>query len=349
MNLFILSKNISFRQAYCENADRNFFCYFCIKNNMETCNICQKNFNNLKGLSTHFYTSHNLKNKQYYDSFLLKDGNNLCVVCNKITTFRNLGVGYLKHCSMKCRNLDKNIKKDFWKGKKQSKETIEKRIKNINQIEKEKNKKKTLLEKYGYDNSAKIPSVKLKLSNLLKGRKFTRNENWQNNIIKSKIKNNTLKHSDKTKDKISKSLLKYYENNSITKISINKNHLSGWYKNVFFRSSLELSFLINNPNKIFESCENKKYSIRYKLNDKYKTYYPDYTDGHFIYEIKPSGLVEHNKIKLDAAKNIYGDRFILITEKESPYVTKNIIQHLIKNGEIILISNSEKIFKRYKH
>ena len=124
---------------------------------MEKCKICNKEFEKLKGLSVHFNNSHNLKNKEYYDSFLIKENDGKCIICNSKTTFRNIGVGYLKHCSMNCRDKNKNIKRDFWTGKKQSKKTINERIKNTDQTKKESNRKKTMLEKYGVEIQSRIP------------------------------------------------------------------------------------------------------------------------------------------------------------------------------------------------
>jgi hypothetical protein len=322
---------------------------------MENCKICNKEFEKLKGLSTHFNNSHNLKNREYYDLFLLKENEGFCIICNRKTNFRNIGVGYLKHCSMECRDKNKNIKRDFWTGKKQSEETINKRIKNTDQIKKENNRKKTMLTKYGVEIPSKIPEIKIKLSSYAKNRKFPRNDEWQKKIILSKIKNNTLKHNTETKKKISDSLNKHHKNNLDRDKYLknkSKNHLSGWYNNVFFRSSLELSFLINNSSKNFESCENKKYAVRYIIDDKTKIYYPDYTDGNLIFEIKPLSLINHNnnEIKIKFAKEKYGNKFILITEVESPYVSKDLIKKLIMKGDIVLTNNnSDVIFKRYKY
>jgi len=320
---------------------------------MEKCKICNKEFEKLKGLSVHFNNSHNLKNKEYYDSFLIKENDGKCIICNSKTTFRNIGVGYLKHCSMNCRDKNINIKRDFWTGKKQSKKTINERIKNTDQTKKESNRKKTMLEKYGVEIPSRIPEVRIKLSVSQKNRKFPRDNDWQKKIIESKRKNDTLKHSSLTKKKISEQLINHYKNNLNRNVpKSNKNHLSGWYNNIFFRSSLELSFLINNSDKVFESCENKNFAVEYNVNEKKKIYYPDYTDGNLIFEIKPFSLINHNnnQIKTKFAKEKYGDKFILVTEIESPYVSKDLINNFISKGMIVLANNnSEKIFKRYKH
>jgi hypothetical protein len=322
---------------------------------METCKICNESFKNLKSLSAHFNIKHKLSSKEYYDKYLIKDGDGKCSVCNNETTYRNLGVGYLSNCSTKCRGLNKNIKRDTNKGKKQSKETIEKRIKNTNQIIKEENRKKTMLNKYGFDNPTKISHIKDKMSKSLTGKKQNRTEEWQKNIINSKKKNGTLKHTDETKNKISNSVNTHYLNNldreKYITTSDKTKHLSGWYKGLYFRSSLELSFLINNKDIVFKSCETNKYGIKYEINNKIKIYYPDYTDGEYIYEIKPTNLLNfsNNPIKINTGKKYYGEKYKVITEKESPYVTKELIFNLIENEEVFLTKNAFNILKKYNH
>jgi hypothetical protein len=325
---------------------------------MENCKICNEEFKNLKGLVIHVNFKHGLNGKQYYDEFIKKEGEGECSVCGKETTFRGRKVGYLKTCSIKCSSLDKDYRKkrsDLRKGKKQSEETIEKRIKNTNQEKKELTRKKTMLNKYGVDNPTKLDEIKDKVRVKLSGSKLNRTDEWQKNIIDSKRKNNTLKHNAETKNKISDSLNKFYSENldreKYISTSNNVKHLSGWYNNLYFRSSLELSFLINNSDKTFSTCEIKKYAVKYNHKNKLKTYFPDYTDGNFIYEIKPTSLLGYgvNPIKIEKGKEIFGDNYLVITETESPYVTKQKIIELISSGVVKLTKNSENIFKKYKY
>lgn len=322
---------------------------------METCKICEETFKNLKGLVTHINTKHHFNGKEYYDYYLKKDGEGQCDVCGNETTYRNFGVGYLKNCSIECRNKNKTIKRDYWKGKTQSKETITKRIQNTDQVAKEKNRKQTMLDKYGVDNPCKLDIIKKVLSEKNKGKPLIRTNEWQNNIIESKKNNGTLKHSNETKNKISDSLNKYYSENldreKYITTSNNIKHLSGWYNGLYFRSSLELSFLVNNNEKSFSSCETKKYAVNYSVKDKIKIYYPDYTDGEFIYEIKPTSLLNFsfNPIKINAAKDKFGDFYKVITEEECNYISKDTVKQLIEKGNVVLVKNSEKIFEKYKH
>lgn len=326
---------------------------------MEKCKICNREFKNKKSLSTHVNHKHNINGKQYYDEYLKKDNEGNCVVCGNETTYRGMGVGYLENCSQECRDKNKELRKkrsEVAKGKKQSIEHIQKRIKNTNQIEKEKTRKKTVLKKYGVDNVWKLDSVKKIISEKSKGRKNPRTEEWQNKIIESKRNNGTLKHTKKTKEKIKNTLKKYFKKDTNRSKYIpkntNKRHISGWYNDIFFRSSLELSFLINNSSKELLSCETKEYGITYQYKGKRKIYYPDFTDGEFIYEIKPSTMLKYkdNKDKITVGKEKYGEKFKVITEKESPYVSKEKIFSYISEGIVKLCNHSSIILEeKYKH
>jgi hypothetical protein len=320
---------------------------------MDTCKICDKEFKNLKGLTTHANSKHNLSSREYYDEYVKKYGEGQCLVCGVETTYRGVTVGYLVTCSIECRNNNKNIKRDYWRGKTQSKETITKRIQNTDQIKKEANRKETMLDKYGVDNPAKLEEVKNKISIGNKGKVVERDTEWQNNIIESKRKNGTLKHSDETKSKIGDSLNKYHSLNLDREkyISYSNSHFCGWYNGLHFRSSLELSFLFMNKGVTFISCEKNEYKIIYEKDSKPKTYYPDYTDGDIIYEIKPSTLLEYkdNDLKINKALELYGDKYKVITEKESPYLEKTKILELIEIGVVRVNEKTLSVLKNYKH
>lgn len=322
---------------------------------METCEICKETFNNLKGLTTHINAKHHLNGKEYYDEYLKKEGEGQCSVCDNQTTYRNVRVGYLKNCSLECRNKNKTIKRDHWKGKTQSIETIVKRINNTDQKTKQENWEKSNLLKYGVTNPSMLDFVKTKISVGNKGKVIVRDTEWQNKIIDSKRKNNTLRHSTSTKEKIGDSLNKYYsltlDREKYISKSNNVSHFCGWYNGLYFRSSLELSFLFLHKEKSLISCEKNKYKIIYEKDGKQKVYYPDYTDGEYIYEIKPSTLLEYknNVLKISKGLEIYGDKYKVITEKESPYLEKTKIFELIDSGVVRVNKKSLNILKIYKH
>jgi hypothetical protein len=324
---------------------------------MEICKICNEEFNLLKGLITHVNAKHSLNGREYYDTFLKKEGEGECSVCGNKTTYRNAGDGYLKTCSIECRSLSNEFREKqskAKKGKKQSKKTIDKRVKNTNQKIKQKNWEVSNMLKYGVTNPTKLDSIKVKIGDAHRGIKKPRTDEWQRKIIESKKSNGTLKHSKKTKTKISDGLNKYFfENLDREKYicqSNNVSHLSGWYNGLYFRSSLELSFLVQNQNKSFSSCENDKYKIMYDDNGKQRVYYPDFTDGEVVYEIKPTGLLgtHINKLKIQEGIKIHGDNYKVITEIESPYIKKSLIRDLIDYGEVKLTNRAKKVLEKYK-
>ena len=102
---------------------------------------------------------------------------------------------------------------------------------------------------------------------------------------------------------------------------------------------------------MFSSCEKNEYKIIYINNDKQKVYYPDYTDGYFIYEIKPSKLLKYkeNIFKIEKGFELYGEKYKVITEIETPYISKSQILELIETGAIIVKTNSLKVLEKYKH
>jgi hypothetical protein len=214
------------------------------------------------------------------------------------------------------------------KGIKQSKEVVDKRIKNTDQVKKEKTKKQTLMAKYGVSNIAMLPEIKEKISVAHKGSAKPRTKEHQRKIIESKRNNNTLKHTTETKLKISKILRKKfsdpnYDRSKFIKHPINvKGHKTGWHNNLFYRSSWELKFLrfcdeyeIN-----VQSAENNTFALNYK-DDKNQTkkYYPDFylPDFDKIIEIKPIMMffVGNNWAKIEAALSSW-ENYLLVTEEE---------------------------------
>lgn len=73
-----------------------------------TCQICGKQ---VKNLGQHLYNSHKEFTAQsYYDFFIKKDGEGICPICGKPTTFKTIRKGYSKHCSAKCAQIDTEVR-----------------------------------------------------------------------------------------------------------------------------------------------------------------------------------------------------------------------------------------------
>lgn len=121
----------------------------------------------------------------------------------------------------------------------------------------------------------------------------------------------------------------------------------GWYNNLFFRSILELSFLIKNPN--VKSAEYIK--IPYKdYNGNERNYLPDFIDEVNLYEIKPSYLVDskENQLKFEAAR-VYCENnnlnFKIITDLDINRLSDSDIKLLRESNKIKFIDRYEEKFK----
>lgn len=68
------------------------------------CEICKKEFKNIKGLSSHIRQTHHILSETYYIQYI--DSNNICKICKQPTKFISLSCGFHKYCSYKCANQD---------------------------------------------------------------------------------------------------------------------------------------------------------------------------------------------------------------------------------------------------
>lgn len=69
---------------------------------MKKCKICGKECKDNHALSCHVAWAHKVKSKEYYDTYLRKPGEGVCLVCGKETVYQNMGSGYNKFCSLSC-------------------------------------------------------------------------------------------------------------------------------------------------------------------------------------------------------------------------------------------------------
>lgn len=127
----------------------------------------------------------------------------------------------------------------------------------------------------------------------------------------------------------------------------------GWYKNYFFRSILELSFIINYVEKNnINVLSAEKIKIPYIYNENKRNYLPDYIDDNnkILYEIKPKHLIKtiENKLKFEEAEKWClnnGYIFKVITEYDFQKLSTNDIKILRENNEIKFIDRYEKKFQ----
>jgi len=80
------------------------------------CYICNVEKDSFGKLSKHIRDTHkDIKIKKYYDTYLKKEGEGMCIGCGNVTNFVNINVGYHKMCSSRkcaCTYNRAKLKKD---------------------------------------------------------------------------------------------------------------------------------------------------------------------------------------------------------------------------------------------
>lgn len=129
------------------------------------------------------------------------------------------------------------------------------------------------------------------------------------------------------------------------------NGWSGWYKEQYFRSLKELSYMkyLNDNNIEFRTAETNEFSVKYFDGGQERTYFPDFylieTDK--IVEIKPVRCKKFikNKVKELAAKEKYGDRYLVLCEEDFPQLNDEQIKQMYENKDIIFIDKYKQKMK----
>lgn len=125
------------------------------------------------------------------------------------------------------------------------------------------------------------------------------------------------------------------------------NGWSGWYKNFYFRSLLELSFIYKTDG--VKSAESIK--IPYiDFDGTARTYHPDFICGNTLIEIKPKKLLgaATNKLKFEAGKKFCEEnnfQFKILTEDDIEKLSDEEIQQLHDSHSIKFIERYEKLYK----
>lgn len=126
--------------------------------------------------------------------------------------------------------------------------------------------------------------------------------------------------------------------------------LKGYFKNVFFRSYLELSYLIqlDKLHVKVESAETTKFTVLYKLDNVNRTYKPDFylPDTNEVIEIKWSRLAQTKKVQIQASfAQSQFDNYKILTEHDIQLSTLDEIKMYIEHGILNIVKYS-KSFKQ---
>lgn len=116
----------------------------------------------------------------------------------------------------------------------------------------------------------------------------------------------------------------------------------GWYKGIYFRSTFELIFMVENQNLDLISAEKTEFRVEYTNLDLKRYYYPDFYSekSNTVYEIKSNQWAEDplNKNKFEFARNHFKEKnmeYSIITEKNLKYL-KDAIGSKYKIGKLVL-------------
>lgn len=250
---------------------------------MERCRLCEKECKSTNSLMKHVNAAHEeYDKKRYYNEFIRANEEGTCP-CGKETTFRDVGRGYLKFCSHSCYARDKNTREKMSeraKGKKQSLETIQKRITNTDQAKKEEQRRLTCIARYGVENAISIPGSKDKVRATCIAKYGVRSAAQRSRSTHGKWK---------------------------TVVIEGKKFRVQGYEDVFLERSLEFGF----PQESLTQGKNNCPTIPWTdSNGIERVYFPDFfvRDRNLLIEIKSSWTFENNKesalAKLDAAKKL---------------------------------------------
>ena len=271
---------------------------------MKTCMICQSA---KKDLTKHLRMKHSLTREEAYELMVqvYPDAFVNCTECG-IKLHKTIGAGGRRSCSLECESL---ARKKVNTGRKQELSSIEKRIANTDQTQKQETRKNTMLLRYGSLYAPKDPEARRQK---LLGRKCPRTPEHQQRIIDSKRRNGTLSHSEQTKAIIRHSVNALYqgENPPCTVSSGSpKGYATGTIDGIHYRSSYELTFLeyCFSNNVQVSSAATISFRVRYITEDgKQHFYYPDFylPDYNCVIEIKPASMVNvgNNQLKINAGK-----------------------------------------------
>ena len=130
--------------------------------------------------------------------------------------------------------------------------------------------------------------------------------------------------------------------------------ICGWYKNWYFRSLMELSFMINyieKNNVEWQNAENREYMVQYThYTGRDRNYFADFIlNGNLMAEVKPRKLSTTPLVTLkkEAAIKFCQERgmeYKIFTERDFVKLTQEELKVLIEENKIKLLKDKHKQF-----
>ena len=181
------------------------------KRDVKTCLICGKECKNARGLIAHVRQKHDPTTQQYYDTYLRKEKEGVCLECGKPTNYHGIIHGYSRFCCGRCTSRNKDVRYKIKqtslrkygtehpiqcnKTKNKMKETNLKKYGSEYYFSSEEGKKRVKevwTEKYGVDNPYKLDYVAEKREKVLIG-KYGESRALGDKEVQDKIKHANLK------------------------------------------------------------------------------------------------------------------------------------------------------------
>lgn len=158
-------------------------------NNLENvkCLICGYETDNHQSFNSHISHAHHIKSKEYYDTYLKKENEGICLTCGKPTKFKNMWNGYRDFCCNSCMSSNKIIQE---KRKQTSLQHYGTEFPHQAQEVKDK-MANTCLEKYGATNVYASDYGKQKIKETCQN-KYNTNNPAQAQEVKEKMANTCL-------------------------------------------------------------------------------------------------------------------------------------------------------------
>jgi csr/mutH/archaeal HJR family nuclease len=154
---------------------------------MKICKICGRELKDNVGLSLHIKYGHKISQKEYYDTYLKKEGEGLCRECGRPTSFILISKGYHRFCCDSCA-----IKSSETQEKIKATNMQKYGVPNVFMSDDIKNKmKQTSMAKYGveYASQSRQFQEKVEQTNI---QRFGARRPAQSDIVKEKAKQTCL-------------------------------------------------------------------------------------------------------------------------------------------------------------
>lgn len=150
-------------------------------------------------------------------------------------------------------------------------------------------------------------------------------------VEKYGVDEGTIRYKDLTKKLGEHGFKSGSENPSFGKVPNNSGwSYKGWYKGLFFRSSLELLFIMDFEDRNGRLVLSAESTFRMKYEEGSRTYCPDFFDPvtNTIFEIKAKRFLPENFAKFEAAKEFVKEKnlsFKIVTESDVGYIESRIV------------------------